>query len=557
MHKHFFARIPLFLYVVVLFLGVWIRLDQFLVQALNDDEWHAIHQLILHSPRDILMSFGYADHSIPLTLLYWMEASWIGLSELGMRWPMMLCGLATLVLLPWYVWRTVGQREAILFASMLAISPMLVVYSQTARPYSITLLLGYVAHFAFCRYFGKTSHQLFFGSLYGVTAVLATWMHLIVGPFVVAPFLYEGIAILRAPASERQFRFRRILLLGLPTAIGMLLFILPPLMTNFAVIGGKSGVNGPNLQTIVGVWYVWFGTPSSMVVLIFLVLAVIGVPRLWYELIVVRSALLGLVLTLVVILVTKPAWVHHSVTFGRYLLQAIPLLLLFVAAGSVRLADALEQRIWTTRKIIGTAILFIPPLLLALQSPLANMLRHPNTNLTHPVYYFDFRPDYNLILKRSIKDIPLSSYWSQLAALPRDSLHIAVAPFYFESYNWDAPRWELISGQTIIPAYLTGLCVDWRLGEIPNIERFKFKNAVFLSDQASLATHKIDLIAYQKPYMVKEDNDTQHMVGEDTLNCEAALRIRFGLPQYEDNKIIIFSFDVTSDATSKMQRYVK
>ncbi|BBJ23645.1 hypothetical protein W01_15720 [Candidatus Nitrotoga sp. AM1P] len=181
------------------------------------------------------------------------------------------------------------------------------------------------------------------------------------------------------------------------------------------------------------------------------------------------------------------------------------------------------------------------------------MLRHPNTNLTHPVYYFDFRPDYNLILKRSIKDIPLSSYWSQLAALPRDSLHIAIAPFYFESYNWDAPRWELISGQTIIPAYLTGLCVDWRFGEILNIERFNFKNAVFLSDQASLAKHKIDLIAYQKPYMVKEYNNTQHLVGEDTSNCEAALRIRFGLPQYEDDKIIIFSLDTTS----KMHGYVK
>lgn len=553
MHKHFFARIPLLLYVSVLVLGVWVRLDQFLGQILIDDEWHAVHQLILHGPRDILMSFGYTDHSIPLTLLYWMEASWIGLSELGMRWPMMLCGLATLVLLPWYVWRTVGQREAVLFASMLAISPMLVVYSQTARPYSITLLLAYVAHFAFYKHCSNTSHKLAFGSLYGVAAVLATWMHLIVGPFVVAPFLYEGISILRAAASERQRRFRRILLLGLPTAVGMLLLVLPPLLANFAVIGAKSGIDSPSWQTIVGVWYIWVGTPSTMVVLIFLVLAAIGAPRLWRELMVVRSALLGLSLTLAVILTTKPAWVHHSVTFGRYLLPAIPLLLLFVAAGSTRLADVVARKTWPMRKAIATAILVMPALVLALQTPLVNMSRHPNNNLTHSVYSFDFRPDQNLILNWSVNKIPLSSYWSQLSALPRDSLRIAVAPFYFESYNWDAPRWEFISGQTIIPAYLTGLCVDWRLGEIPNIERFKFRNAVFLGDQENLAAHKIDLIAYQKPYMVKEEKNPQHIIGEDTSNCEVAMRIRFGLPQYEDDKIIVFSFD----ATSKIPGHVK
>lgn len=553
MHKHFFTRIPLLLYALVLVLGVWARLDQFLDQILIDDEWHAIHQLILHSPRDIMMSFGYTDHSIPLTLLYWVESSSIGLSELGMRWPMMLCGLATLMLLPWYVWRTVGQREAILLASMLAISPILVVYSQTARPYSITLLLVYVAHFAFYRCCSSTTHRFAFGVLYGVTAVLATWIHLIVGPFVVAPFLYEGISMLRVAAPERQFRFRRMLLIGLPTAIVMLLFVLPPLLMNFAVIGAKSGVDSPNWQTILGVWYVWTGTPSTTVVLLFLMLAVIGAPRLWRELMFVRSASLGLALTLAVILLTKPAWVHHSVTFGRYLLPAIPLFLLFVAAGSTRLAGAIEQKTWPMRKVMATAVLFMPPLFLALQTPLANMLRHPNNNLTHSVYSFDFRPDHNLILKRFVKDVPLSSYWSQLATLPRDSLRIAVAPFYFESYNWDAPRWERISGQTIIPAYLSGLCMDWRLGEVPNIERFKFRNAVFLSDQENLAAHKIDLIAYQKPYMVKEEKGFQHIIGEDTSNCEVTMRLRFGLPQYEDDKIIVFSFD----ATSKIPGHVK
>ena len=540
MRKYLPHPVPLLFYITVLLLGMWVRLDQFLAQVLIDDEWHAVHQLILHKPRDILLSFGYADHSIPLTLMYWLEASWFGLSELGMRWPMMLCGLATLLLFPLYVWRTLGQREAILFALMLAISPMLVIYSQTARPYAVTLFLVYIAHFAFHRYCSNASHRFAYGALYGFSAVLATWLHLIAGPFVVAPFLYEGISMLRAKPSERGARLRQALLLGLPTVAGMLLLVLPPLLANSAMIRAKSGADSPNWQTITGVWYSWIGTPSSTVILILLALAIIGIPKLWRELFVVRSALLGLALALSAILIMQPAWVHHSITFGRYLLPAIPLLLLSVAAGTVRLADAFDRQRWQMRRYIMAAILFVPPLLLAVQTPLLNVLRRPNTNVTHSVYSFDFRPEHNLILKRFHKNVPLSAYWSQLATLPHGSLRIAVAPFYFESYNWDAPRWERNSRQTIIPGYLSGLCSNLRPGEVPKIEFFKFRNAVFLNDLVDISAHKINLIVYQKPYMVMEDDGTKHIMGEDTSHCERVMRTRFGTPQYEDDKILVF-----------------
>jgi hypothetical protein len=38
-------------------------------QIVLDDEWHAIHKLS-SSYSNIFRSFGYADHSIPLTILY-------------------------------------------------------------------------------------------------------------------------------------------------------------------------------------------------------------------------------------------------------------------------------------------------------------------------------------------------------------------------------------------------------------------------------------------------------------------------------------------------------
>ncbi|MCW8926420.1 MAG: hypothetical protein OQJ84_09200, partial [Xanthomonadales bacterium] len=80
------------LLLIIFCVGVYFRLDQFLLQVLLDDEWHAVHQLLANTPAQMFLTIGHADFSIPLALLYWLERSTIGLSELGMRWPMMLAG---------------------------------------------------------------------------------------------------------------------------------------------------------------------------------------------------------------------------------------------------------------------------------------------------------------------------------------------------------------------------------------------------------------------------------------------------------------------------------
>ena len=136
--------------------GAVLRLDQFGAQVLIDDEWHAVHQLLHHTPQTMFFDFGFADYSIPLGILYWYEAHGWGLSEIGMRWPMLLCGLATLVVLPLYVAPRLGGATAAVFALLIAISPLLVVYSRMARPYAITLLFGWIAHGAFQRYHAST-----------------------------------------------------------------------------------------------------------------------------------------------------------------------------------------------------------------------------------------------------------------------------------------------------------------------------------------------------------------------------------------------------------------
>ena len=137
---------------VLLAVGAGLRLNQYLDQVLLDDEWHAVHQLLAgQSPQQLFLTFGHADYSIPLGLLYWLQARCFGLSEFAMRWPMLLAGLTTLVVFPLYAWRRFSPRVAVVAAVLFALSPSLIIYAHQARPYALTLLLAYLALYAFTR----------------------------------------------------------------------------------------------------------------------------------------------------------------------------------------------------------------------------------------------------------------------------------------------------------------------------------------------------------------------------------------------------------------------
>ncbi len=528
------------IYAAALIAGAYVRLDQFLTQVLIDDEWHAIHQLLRSSgPRDIALSFGHADYSIPLTLFYWCEASLFGLSELTMRFPMMVFGGLLLALFPLYVRQVAGDRASAVYAFLLAFSPLLIIYSRTARPYAITLVLAYVAHWAFYQYWDRHRWRALFGTLYGVCATLATWLHPIAGPFVIAPFVVEGVAALATTRREGLDRLCRLMALGAPTAVGMAVSILPPLLNDPVAMASKTGVDLPTWETLLGIWFVWFGTASGVVLVACLTIAAFGLPELWRKFRVTRSALTGLALTSILIGVSQPAWIQHPLTLGRYLLPALPLVLLSLALGTAMLVDTLAGFKRKLGTVLRTAVLAAPIIALAASSPLPKLLRQPNTNTMHSIFQFDFRRQWNFIADYQ-ELIPLSPFWSKLAALPPNTLRIAAAPWYFESYNWDAARWESIGRQPVLPAYLSGLCMEKRAGEVPNDNRFHFRNAVYPGQIGDMNAKEIDLLVFQKPYRrIVDDRST--IIGEETLRCEAFFRATYGAPWYEDDWIVVFA----------------
>jgi len=511
--------------------GVYLRWQQWPDQVLLDDEWHLVHRLVLSTPRQMFLDFGFSDYSIPLGLLYSMLAAYGDLSELTLRLPMLVFGIATLFVLPWLVVRRVGLATTTVFAWLLAISPLLVLYSRIARPYAITLLLTWAFVFAAQRFLARARGDAGIGVLAVGAATLAIWLHLPAACFVGAPI---AVAIAQAATQRRSdavVKLRRAAWLAIPIAVLAGALVLPPLFGNPEALALKSGVDSPTLDAWVGAWHAWLGTGSWAVATGGGLLALLGIAPVRRQVPESAAFALGAIMAILLLYVSRPMASQHGIIVARYLLPMLPLVLLVIAAGTMRVAQLLAPKAARWANVAFGAAVIVTLFVL---SPVDDWLRRPNRHSAHFAYYFDFRPGANPIDER-LDGIPRSEFWRTLRTYPAGSRTLAVAPFYFESFDSAVPRWERESGQSIIPGLLSGLCVDWRWGEVPPSYPFDFRNAVRLSDAASLRIRAVDLVVWEKPYLRGTE-----IIGEATAHCESALRERFGKPIYEDHAIAVF-----------------
>ena len=522
------------LFAATLALGAALRLDQFTLQVLLDDEWHAVHQVLRHGPASLVLELGHADFGIPLALYDWALVQTVGLSETAMRLPMMLCGLATIAVLPLAVAGRIGRAEALAFALLLAISPLLVAYSQIARPYAISVLAGWIAHWAFRRYWEGDRRG---GAVYALATAFTVWMHMVVAPFVLAPLAWAAWSIARE-SDDRHARLLRLVAVAVPTFAAIAMLLGPPLYFQVQAITGKGGFAAPELNTLRGAFHLWAGTSSVAVALGTLVLGAIGAPAVWRVLPEARTGTLGLALTAAALAIARPEWGQVPIVFGRYLMPFVPLLLLSTAVGAVTVGRAAARR-WRWPHAAGAALATAGiASAMAATGPLPAWSVHPTTHRLGVRFLYDFRDHRNAALA-ALREIPLSPFWRTLADRPRNSIVVAAAPFAFESYDWDAARWERVSHQRVVPGWLTGLCVDRRPGELPTRDGLRFANAVRLADARALADFPIDYVAWQKPWLPRE-SDRRVAYGDDTAHCEPVLRQRFGPPVYEDAMLVVF-----------------
>jgi hypothetical protein len=515
---------------VVLALAVFLRFQQIGAQWLIDDEWHAVHKVLSGAAYgDIALAVDEADFSIPQTFAYKWLAAHGGLDELGMRLPMLVAGLVLVLGGGRWAWRNFGAAVGLGFMGLLAISPALVYFSRNARPYGLTVVLSWGALLALARW--RNGQGTRWAWTYALAAVLACWLHMAVAPFVLMPLALMALADAWRAGRERRWAvLGASWSLGCGVAVAVALLAGLPMMLNAQSLATRMGSDLPTLATWIGVWFVWLGTDSRVLVVLCLALAGLGVGELYRRRPdVLRLALAGVLAALAAVYLSRPAWVHNPVTFGRYLLPVAPLLLLCVALGICRMLAYLSAQ--TRMRTLAPGLMFgALGVALLVNGPTFEIIARPNNFSLHSWYQFDYRVRHNP-MRTQFMALPEPPFWRQLAALQPMSVRVAVAGHALESYTLADVRWQPLHRQQLWSAQLNGYCGAWHWGEAAPESGFRLQNVVSLADPDSLRHAAIDYVVFNR---WREDEMPE------LASCIERFAREHGAAEYEDEYVVAF-----------------
>jgi hypothetical protein len=327
--------------------GAALRLYRLPAQVLLGDEVHAVRAVLATPLPEILATYRITDYCLPLAGLARFVLERGGtLSELDFRWPVTVSGLLLLAAAPLVARRLASPRAAFVYPWLLAISPGLVLYSRIARSYAPASLLALAAVGAFFAWW-RTGRRRY-GAAYAVLGALAVWFSLVVGPFVAAALAFGVLAVLGRrwatglPREAEGARRRRVgrpgwlglFLVGLALAAGLACFLVPGWESLQQVLAAKPGRGEVRLASVLSALQLLAGTTRPLVAVLFWLLAARGLARLASR--DRAAALFGAFLVAAqcaALAVTTPFGLANPVVLARYLIVALPVVLLWVAHG--------------------------------------------------------------------------------------------------------------------------------------------------------------------------------------------------------------------------------
>jgi len=509
--------------------GAALRAWQIDVQILIDDEWHAIHKLLRAAPFDILTHLGYADYSIPLTLYYQWLYRTIGLSEWGMHVPSLVAGIALLLFGPRLLARWAPLPSRAVWTALLAISPLLVYHSKVARPYALTSLLTFLAIVAFHRWWQARRRRD--AVMYVFATTLAGWLHPITLPFTLAPFLYYGLRALR-PLCGRDLR--RLVSLGLATAIPLALALLPPLVIDWGEFSQKAGRDHVTVESLYRTALMLAGTGSPLVATFFWAAVVLGVrPLVQRDRVLAGYLAIVISVPAVVIASSAAEWISHPLVLARYLLPALPFVLLFAAEGVVAVIEHLRHpnvEAALATALVGGALF---------TGPTVAEWRFPNQFWGHLRYQFDYDPAHNPYVQL-VPDDPIPAFYTDLARRAPGSIRLIEMPWRLESHFNAQSLYQSVHHQLIQIGLVTGVCGTYDFGEYPE-ERtgMHMRELVHLSAVLRGETGGADyLVVHIKPRNVATGPGS---AWPDVTGCLPMIEARFGAPTYRDDQMRVYA----------------
>ena len=515
----------------VLALGLFVRAFQIGGQVIQDDEWHAIIKLATSSYREIATSLGIADFCIPLTLFF----KWIaGQGRLSEAWMLALpfaCGVAAWLYLAWLARRALAPLALALFATLTALSPLLVLYSRQARPYAITLLFCLIAIASLYRW--STARRLRDLVLYCVFAIAAMYFHLVVAPAVLGAALVLAIEWLERDRRDWRYAAQ---VAGVTATVGLATaaLVYPAYANDRRLLELRTGVDSATPESVWRATMMLLGTGSEAVAMLMLALVAAGIAAVWKLFPRPARFVAALAaLQFLAVLSSGALWLSHQLVLARYLLLLTPMLLLAAALGY----DAFARKVLPRAAPVawlGAAALVAA---VAATGPLPRALAYPNAFFGNYLYFVDFDPAHNVIYPY-VTQAPVPRFYQELAALPRASKTLIEGPWRFESIFDRFGYFQETHRQRVKIAFVGNLCPPGATAEHPRRFRNKFRNFVDLARPAAELRREGDYVVFHRKLNVANVWDKPGLPPVDA--CIADFRARFGEPVFVDDSITVF-----------------
>ncbi|MGH9465279.1 MAG: hypothetical protein ACRD0X_06495 [Thermoanaerobaculia bacterium] len=309
-------------------LGAGARIAGLDQQILVGDEVHAFRGALALPLPEVLTTYRMQAHCPPFNawLRAGIELGWRP-SELALRVPVLLAGLAALLWVPRWLERRVGAGAATATAWLLALSPLLVYYSRFMRPYLPAALASAVAAAAFFDWWreGRTAS----GVAYASAASFAVYLHLLAAPFVLAPWLFLAGEAAATRGRSLPAPRRLVAVAGLSIAL-LALWMVPAAASLSRLAPSKSQDLALDLRTwreggmlLAGVGWPWLAALFALA----MARGLVVLSRRDASL--ARYAVALPLAQLVGVLALSPAYLQSPPIFARYLLVGlVPLLAL-------------------------------------------------------------------------------------------------------------------------------------------------------------------------------------------------------------------------------------
>lgn len=521
---------------LVLAAGTWLRFWQLGTQLLIDDEWHAIHRLLQADYGDILLSMGYADYSIPLTLLFRFLADTVGLDDFALRLLPMTFGIATIVLVPRLLSPWLDRRQQLVLAALIAFSPLLIHFSRYVRPYALVVPLGFAALVGFWRW--SREGGFWRGALSSLAAVMAIWLHALAALFVGAALLWlAAAAAIRWRRGAGVNRLLNVLLLGGVTTLLSAALVLPPLISNPGVIGAKAGLNAYTAETVLRSWEMIAGLESPWLACALLVPAGAGTWALGRR----APAFVGywvftIAAAAIAIQLLGPEWIQNALVLVRYMAIAVPFLLALVAIGIVEFSDRAIGRLAGDLAIpFGTLAGLALAAALYVVGPLPHVYSGNNA-FTNSVRYqvdYDFERS---VFNPHFAPLALPQAYRRMMAEPGDWT-VVEAAWHFETHHTPISEYQRRHQLPVKIGMISGLCTDWTWGELDPSSSLSVSLAhfVFLDQIIESPPESPHFVVFHRDSPFDETRELP-----DLAPCIEAFESRFGRPWHETDGIVVF-----------------